>query len=354
MANEDISKLKEKVDRDPNSRLFVPLADEYKKMGMLEEAIGTLLIGLDAQPNYMSARVALGKIYLEKNMMHEAREEFEKVILAIPDNLYAHKKLAETYRDLKQNRKAVEEYEKVLKLNPNDEDALPNIERLKNLSDEPEPEEKEEQIPQIVNTPPKPVFVQTHEEEEDSRELLPAEHTRYSMNEGDFEEFKKTFTEAKTEDADSLADITGNSLSLRDMGNIDGADKGTQNYLDVMEDTAESLTATIFEASKKAENSKDHIVVAASEKREKPVFDIKKIKIKEAESYIGKGDYLKAADVYNSILSEDPNNKFILQKLEELKMLLNMAQKKHEVSINKMETLAQGLRKRKDEFFRSS
>src|SRR5512135_2069932 len=98
MSLKDIAKLKERVDKDPNSKLFVPLAEEYRKEGMLDEAIGVLLSGIEKQPGYMSARVSLGKIYLEKEMLPEALSEFEQVIKSIPDNLYAHKKLAEIYR----------------------------------------------------------------------------------------------------------------------------------------------------------------------------------------------------------------------------------------------------------------
>ena len=105
MALEDIDKLKEKVKKDPNSKLFVPLAEEYRKTGMLDEAISVLMAGITSQPGYTSARVSLGKIYLEKKMAPAAKEEFEKVISAIPDNLFAHKKLAEIYRDSGGERK---------------------------------------------------------------------------------------------------------------------------------------------------------------------------------------------------------------------------------------------------------
>lgn len=59
MALEEIERLKEKLDKDPNSKLFIPLAEEYKKAGMFDEAVDVLLKGLERQPGYMSARVAL-------------------------------------------------------------------------------------------------------------------------------------------------------------------------------------------------------------------------------------------------------------------------------------------------------
>lgn len=130
MAFEEIEKLKERLAKDPSSKLFVPLAEEYRKAGMFDEAIEVLKNGLDLQPSYMSARVSLGKIYLEKDMVEEARVEFEQVTKAIPDNLFAHKKLAEIYRELGDPIRALERYEFVLKLNPLDEDAKINVESL--------------------------------------------------------------------------------------------------------------------------------------------------------------------------------------------------------------------------------
>jgi len=130
MALEDIERLKEKISRDPNSKLFVPLAEEYKKAGMLDEAIEVLVNGLEMQPGYLSARVSLGKIFIDRGMMHEAQTEFEKVIGAIPDNLYAHKKLAEIYRDLGEKDKAAREFKTVLKLNPMDELAAASLSEI--------------------------------------------------------------------------------------------------------------------------------------------------------------------------------------------------------------------------------
>jgi tetratricopeptide (TPR) repeat protein len=127
MALEDIERLKEKISKDPNSKLFVPLAEEYKKAGMLDEAIEVLTGGLENQPGYLSARVSLGKIFIERGMLREAQTEFEKVIASIPDNLYAHKKLAEIYKDLGDKDKAIKEFRTVLKLNPLDDWAAASL-----------------------------------------------------------------------------------------------------------------------------------------------------------------------------------------------------------------------------------
>ncbi|HET6370427.1 MAG TPA: tetratricopeptide repeat protein [Nitrospiria bacterium] len=55
--------------------------------------------GLQIHPTYLTARVSLGKVYLQKGLISEAKGEFEGVIKLNPDNLLAHRKLAKIYKD---------------------------------------------------------------------------------------------------------------------------------------------------------------------------------------------------------------------------------------------------------------
>jgi tetratricopeptide (TPR) repeat protein len=171
MAIEDIERLKEKVNSDPNSKLFILLAEEYKNAGMLDEAVNVLTGGIEKQPEYMSARVSLGKIYLERGMLDEAKAEFEKVVHTIPENLYAHKKLAEIYTALGKSDSAVEEFKEVLKLNPLDEWALTNLaDREEGYQFEPEAQtmEKVEEKPAIGIEGEKPSEIFISEQDMDA------------------------------------------------------------------------------------------------------------------------------------------------------------------------------------------
>jgi tetratricopeptide (TPR) repeat protein len=151
MAIEDIERLKEKLEKDPTSKLFVPLAEEYKKAGLLDEAIEVLTKGLERQPGYLSARVSLGKIYIERGMLDEAITEFDKVIAVIPDNLYAHKKLAEIYKDLGKRDEAIREFKTVLRINPADAWAATN---LAPIEQETAPQPQGQPLRQPEATPP--------------------------------------------------------------------------------------------------------------------------------------------------------------------------------------------------------
>jgi len=119
----EIGRLTAQLAKDPKSKLFIPLAEEYMKAGMAEEAVMALEEGLKANPSYMSARVLLGKAYLEKGDSAAARGQFESVVKAIPDNLLAHKKLADIYRDEGRYTDAIKSLRVVTILSPKDEEA---------------------------------------------------------------------------------------------------------------------------------------------------------------------------------------------------------------------------------------
>jgi tetratricopeptide (TPR) repeat protein len=62
------------------SNVFVQLAEAYRSQGRYEEAIATCQKGLEKMPDSLRGRLLLGKCYLEKNMIPQAKEELEKVV----------------------------------------------------------------------------------------------------------------------------------------------------------------------------------------------------------------------------------------------------------------------------------
>ena len=122
-----IEDLEKRLVADPNSKIFVQLAEEYRKAGLQEDAIATCRDGLEKHPNYFSARVALGRALLESNALEEAREEFEKVLQQVPDNLLALKFLGATYQGLGHLQEALSKYQLASTLSPEDTDLVDRI-----------------------------------------------------------------------------------------------------------------------------------------------------------------------------------------------------------------------------------
>src|SRR5277367_6862469 len=93
----EITELKKKLEDDPDSLVFAPLADAYRKEGNLKEAFAVCKKGLEKHPTYTSARVVLGRIYQEQGKSDDAVLEFKKVLEVDSENLMAHSLLGGIY-----------------------------------------------------------------------------------------------------------------------------------------------------------------------------------------------------------------------------------------------------------------
>ncbi|MEO5357820.1 MAG: hypothetical protein H7844_11040 [Nitrospirae bacterium YQR-1] len=122
-------KKKEKIFMGDDYKLLVPLAEEFKKYDMAE-AVTILKYCVKKHPDYMSAHVSLGKIYMENGYTESAIEEFERVINVIPNNILSQRKLATLYEQTGQIGKAIMSHKMVLILNPGDTVATESIKAL--------------------------------------------------------------------------------------------------------------------------------------------------------------------------------------------------------------------------------
>lgn len=118
----EIGKLTERISKDPKSKLFVPLAEAYKKLGDIEMAIHVLTEGLKKNPGYITAKSFLGRLLLEKGDLAGAQKELEEVVKAIPDNLLAQRKLGDLYALQGKTQAALVHYKAALSINSKDEE----------------------------------------------------------------------------------------------------------------------------------------------------------------------------------------------------------------------------------------
>lgn len=98
MDSPRLEELRRRVARDPASIAFAQLAEEYRRAGDCEEAIRIARAGLTRHPDYVSARVTLGRALFEWGRHDEARLELERASRQAPDNLAASRALFELNR----------------------------------------------------------------------------------------------------------------------------------------------------------------------------------------------------------------------------------------------------------------
>jgi tetratricopeptide (TPR) repeat protein len=105
-----IRDLKKRVEREPGSRSFVPLAEEYRRAGRMSDALKTLEAGILNHPNYVAARVALARAYLEVGRTQESMEAFSQALVDDPSNLVASKALGDLHLSRGEKVEALKRY----------------------------------------------------------------------------------------------------------------------------------------------------------------------------------------------------------------------------------------------------
>ncbi len=98
-SDERIRDLEQRMAAMPGSRIFVGLAEEYRRAGRYEDALNTLRKGLESHPTYLSAQIALARLYQETWRTDEAIEAFSKVLTMDRENLVAAKALSDLYEN---------------------------------------------------------------------------------------------------------------------------------------------------------------------------------------------------------------------------------------------------------------
>jgi tetratricopeptide (TPR) repeat protein len=125
----EINELKKKLEENPDSPVFVPLADAYRKQGNLQEALNVCKKGLEKNPANTNARVVLGRVYKEQGKIEDAAAELKKVLEVDPENLMAHSSLGAIYMEKNDYQAAIEEYQEILTLNPDDEETQTSLKK---------------------------------------------------------------------------------------------------------------------------------------------------------------------------------------------------------------------------------
>lgn len=122
------------LDKDPKSQVFAPLTEAYRKMGLLEEAFRIAVRGVQFNPNFSGGRIALAKVFLERDNLSAAVIELEKSVELSSDNILAHQLLAECYLKSKRPKDALKSFKMVLYLAPANEKAANAVKKLESLT----------------------------------------------------------------------------------------------------------------------------------------------------------------------------------------------------------------------------
>ncbi len=131
---EFIERYQKLYEKDPKSKVFAPLGEAYRKMGMTSDALLILEAGVKLHPHFASGHVALAKVLIDKKDYEKAMEHLLASTDLSPENILAQKLLGECAIHLRKPKEALRAYKMVLFLNPNDAHAQMHIKKLESLT----------------------------------------------------------------------------------------------------------------------------------------------------------------------------------------------------------------------------
>lgn len=92
-----VRKFEELLKKDPQAYSFAPLADLYRTLGLLDDALQLARKGCTVHPEFAAGQMALARAALESSFKDEARRALEAVVRITPENLEAERLLADIY-----------------------------------------------------------------------------------------------------------------------------------------------------------------------------------------------------------------------------------------------------------------
>lgn len=125
-----IYKYLKKYQDDPTSRVFAPLAEAYRKAGLLDQALEIAREGLRLHPKFMGGRVALARALFDKKLYSEVVDELSPVVQDAPDNLVAQRLLAESCLILGRVAESLSAYKMLLYFSPQDAETMQMVQEL--------------------------------------------------------------------------------------------------------------------------------------------------------------------------------------------------------------------------------
>ncbi len=116
-----LSKYLAQFEKDPKSKVFAPLAEAYRRLGMYDEALTVLQKGLVHHPEYTTALVTLAHCYFDTGKFDKAYEVLSPLVPHQLENYTLQHLYGEVCLKLNFKEEALQTFKYLLFVNPRDE-----------------------------------------------------------------------------------------------------------------------------------------------------------------------------------------------------------------------------------------
>lgn len=117
-------------EKNPRSRVFAPLAETYRKIGMTEKAMEILSQGIRFHPTYVMGYLGLSFCYYDLKQYNLAYSTLRPLAEGNRDNIRLQKLFGDICLELGYKEEALETFKYLLFINPRDRDVASQVLRL--------------------------------------------------------------------------------------------------------------------------------------------------------------------------------------------------------------------------------
>lgn len=141
LGEETLEQYQNILAKDPRSKVFAPLCESYRRMGLLQEAKELAKKGAQFHPRFVSGLIVYARILMDLENWGEAEKFLKNAIEIAPDNLLGYQLFGEIHIKQKKFKSALQAFKMVLFLDATNERALKTVSKLESLLAEDFPEE---------------------------------------------------------------------------------------------------------------------------------------------------------------------------------------------------------------------
>jgi len=307
-----IERYQKHYEKDSSSRIFAPLAESYRKLGLLQEAFDILNKGIKKHPNYPMGYLVLANCYFDKNNFDLAYNTLRPLIAQNRDNIRLQKLFGEVCLKTNRPTEALETFKYLLFINPKDKYIAEKVEQLEKedtpLIDERKAVLKKNQL-QLFD-------LSNIESGPGQSKSTPEDWIQVDLSE------PKTNLEIKNESKIESQE-TPSSWQIDDVARI------WKKSIDAKENKTIKVNLDLDEESGiKIKNEEN--------------LDFPMITHTLVDLYCEQGYYLKASEILKKLLELDPQNKNTQEKIKQVEKLIlaeNIKEKPSEQITKKIPTV---------------
>ena len=310
-------------EKNPRSRVFAPLAETYRKLGMTDKAMEILSQGIRFHPTYVMGYLGLAFCYFDLRQYSLAYNTLQPLVETSRDNIRLQKLFADICLELGYQKESLDTFKYLLFINPRDREVAMQVATLESL------------IEEHYRPNHQPIFIPESElkgdRKQDSHKLFDVDklENKPLASKADFDDWmaldlSREQKENKSEDPYELWNLKKGDTPVNLSEENIVLETITKNEMSPGPVLIEKIQINFDDdSSDEEEDSEEHDKIESQKNASSPsVTSIPLITHTLVDLYCGQGHFEKALEVLEKILMLNPTDEKTILKILEIKALV--------------------------------